>query len=459
MTVATEPVAVRRETSPREDLNPFHIAQRQFNRAAEYIPELSEGLAEVLKRPAKTVIVEFPVETDDGAVKNLVGYRVLHNRVRGPGKGGIRFHPDVTGDEVRALASWMTWKCAVVDIPFGGAKGGVVCDPKKLSHSDLRRITRRYVSELGDEIGPFTDIPAPDVNTNAETMAWIYDTYQMMHPGKNCLPVVTGKPLEIGGSLGRREATARGALFVTRRALERGLVPGLDRIEGARVVVQGFGNAGSIAAQLFHSDGAVILGVSDSRGAIHDPKGLDPDAVIEHKRLTGSVIDFPGARNIGQEELLALACDILIPAALENQIRADNAGAIRARLIVEAANGPTTPAADEVLAARGIPVLPDILANAGGVAVSYFEWVQNVENEQWEEVDVNARLDRKMRKATDAVLDLATEVNNSLGALTDEHLKRGRKVARLTPIDLRCAAFILAIRRVSRVTLARGIWP
>jgi glutamate dehydrogenase (NAD(P)+) len=267
-----------------EDLNPFHISQLQFDRAALYLPDLSPGLAEYLKRPDKVVIVQFPIETEEGEVRNFVGYRVQHNRARGPGKGGIRYHPAVTADEVRALASWMTWKCAVVDVPFGGAKGGIVCNPKEMTQAELRRVTRRYVSELGDVLGPFTDIPAPDVNTNAETMAWIYDTYQMMHPGNNCLPVVTGKPVDIGGSLGRREATARGSLFVTRRALERGVVSGLETIAGASVVVQGFGNAGAIAAQLFAADGAIIIAVSDSRGAIHDPNGLDPDAVIKHKQ-------------------------------------------------------------------------------------------------------------------------------------------------------------------------------
>jgi glutamate dehydrogenase (NAD(P)+) len=235
-----------------EDLNPFHIAQAQFDNAVLYLPDLKRGLIEFLKKPDRTVTLEFPIETERGTVKNFVGYRVLHNRVRGPGKGGIRYHPDVTADEVRALASWMTWKCAVVDIPFGGAKGGVVCNAKRMSKKDLRRITRRFISELGDLIGPHTDIPAPDVNTNAETMAWVYDTYQMMHPGSNNLPVVTGKPVDIGGSLGRREATARGSLFAARQALERGIVEGLKSLDGATVAVQGFGNAGSIAAELFH---------------------------------------------------------------------------------------------------------------------------------------------------------------------------------------------------------------
>src|SRR5436305_11251736 len=273
---------------PAEELNPFRIAQQQFDRAARHVPSLHNGLADYLKSPNRSIAVQFPIETEDGSVKTFVGYRVLHSRVRGPGKGGIRYHPDVTEDEVRALASWMTWKCAVADIPFGGAKGGVVCDPKQLSKADLRKITRRVIAELGDNIGPHTDIPAPDVNTAGDTTAWIYDTYQMMHPGRNNLPVVTGKPLGIGGSPGRREATAQGALFVTQRALARGIVPGLSSLAGARVAIQGFGNAGSIAAELFAAAGARIVAVSDSRGGIHAVGGLDIAAVLGHKQQTGS---------------------------------------------------------------------------------------------------------------------------------------------------------------------------
>jgi glutamate dehydrogenase (NAD(P)+) len=428
----------------QEDLNPFHIATQQFDRAVAYMPQLKRGLLEFLKRPCRTVIVEFPIELDDGTVRNFTGYRVLHNRVRGPGKGGIRYHPDVTLDEVRALASWMTWKCAVIDVPFGGAKGGVACNPKELSTTDLRKLTRRYISDLGDLIGPHTDIPAPDVYTDAGTMAWIYDTYAMMHPGRNNLPVVTGKPLDIGGSHGRHEATARGCLFAAQRALARGVVPGLQKVDGARVAVQGFGNAGGIAAQLFHEQGAKIIAVSDSQGGIHHDKGLDLAAVSAHKAKTKSVVGLPGSRKISNEELLALECDILVPAALENQIRRDNAGSVRARLICEAANGPTTPAADRVLFERGIPVVPDILANSGGVCVSYFEWVQNIENEQWDLDEVNLKLKTKMERAADAVIDKQAEINRDGGK---------------TPVDLRTAAFIVAIERVSNVALERGIWP
>ncbi len=426
-----------------EDLNPFRIAQRQFDGAARFVPQLQDGLSEFLKSPCRVISLRFPVQMDDGSVKTFSGYRVLHSRVRGPGKGGIRYHPDVTEDEVRALASWMTWKCAVADIPFGGAKGGVVCDPKKLSESELRRLTRRFIAELGDDIGPHTDIPAPDVNTTAGTMAWIYDTYQMMHPGSNSLPVVTGKPLGIGGSQGRREATARGALFVTQRALSRGAVPALSSLEGATVAIQGFGNAGAIAAELFAAAGARIVAVSDSRGGVLRREGLDPAAVIQHKEKTGSVTGFPGSEALSNEELLEIECDVLIPAALENQIRADNVGAVKAKLVVEAANGPTTPAADRLLFERGIPVIPDILANSGGVTVSYFEWVQNIENERWDRADVEARLKAKMESASDAVIDTQERIERETGER----------------VDLRTAAFALAVGRVAEVAVERGIWP
>ena len=453
MAIDIEPSVDRRAETAQEDLNPYHIAQQQFDRAAQYLPTLSGGLLEFLRRPGRAITLEFPIETQDGEVRNFVGYRVLHNNVRGPGKGGIRYHPEVTLDEVRALASWMTWKCAVIDVPFGGAKGGVICDPKRLTKADLRRITRRFISDLGDNIGPHTDIPAPDVNTNAGTMAWIFDTFDMLHPGENNRPVVTGKPVDMGGSLGRREATARGCLFCAQRALERGLVPGLESLDGATVAIQGFGNAGSIAAQLYAEAGARVIAVSDTRGGIGIETGLDVEAVIEHKRKTGSVVDFPGTSRLSTNELLGLPCDILIPAALESQIRADNVAGVNARLIAEAANGPTTPAADRDLLERGIPVLPDILANSGGVCVSYFEWVQNIENEQWELERVNGQLAKKMRRATDAVIDTMEEVNGSLDRLSSGQTRR------LGPTDLRNAAYILAINRVAKVAAERGIWP
>jgi glutamate dehydrogenase (NAD(P)+) len=443
----------------QEDLNPFHIAQQQCDHAVQYLPELEQGMVEFLIKPDRVIRVEFPIQMHDGRVRNFVGFRVLHNAARGPGKGGIRYHPDVTEDEVRALAAWMTWKCAVVDIPFGGAKGGIICNPKKLTKEDVRMITRRFIAQLGDNIGPHTDVPAPDVNTNAETMAWIYDTYQMMHPGQNSLPVVTGKPVDIGGSYGRNEATARGSLFCAQQALSRGIVQGMDSVKGATVVIQGFGNAGAIAGQLFTEAGARVLAISDSQGGVQSPKGLDVDKAIEHKKRAGSVVGLPGTQEISNEDLLELPCDILIPAALENQIRADNAERIQTRLVVEAANGPTTPAADRVLFGKGIPVLPDILANAGGVTVSYFEWVQNIENEQWDEDEVNAKLLRKMNRATDGVIDTQARINGSLDDISALNKKRGRTKAALETVDLRTAAYILALKRVAGVTARRGIWP
>jgi glutamate dehydrogenase (NAD(P)+) len=459
----TEAKVARSDAAAIEDLNSYHITQQQFDRAARYIPGLKAGLVDYLKRTSRLIAVEFPIEMDDGTVKTFKGYRAVHSRIRGPGKGGIRYHPDVTSDEVRALAAWMTWKCAVADVPFGGAKGGVICNPKVLSRNDLRKITRRYISELGEEIGPHTDIPAPDMYTDAQTMAWIYDTYQMMHPGENNLPVVTGKPVDMGGSLGRNEATARGLLYCTVRALARGIVPGLSSVKGASIVIQGFGNAGSFAAQLFHEAGARIIAVSDSTGGIVQESGLDPSAVMEHKKKAGSVVGYPGSRTITNADLLALPCDILIPAALENQIRADNAAAVQAKFIAEAANGPTTPAADRVLFARGISALPDILANSGGVTVSYFEWVQNIENEQWDLEEVNRKLQLKMERATDAVIDKQREINQCFEAKKVEPQPSVKRVEpgddKLELVDLRCAAFVLAISRVAQVALERGIWP
>ena len=424
-----------------EDLNPFHIGQQQFDRALEYLPELKRGLIDFFKTPIRVITLSFPVEMDDGSVKTFCGYRVLHSRVRGPGKGGIRYHPEVTEDEVRALAGWMTWKCSLIDVPFGGAKGGVVCNTKELSTSELRKITRRFIADLGDNIGPHTDIPAPDLYTNQQTMAWIYDTYDGLHPGENNLPVVTGKPVGLGGSFGRSEATGRGCLYATERLIDRGVVAGLESLRGARVVVQGFGNAGSVAARLFQQAGATLLAVSDSQGGVASKQGLDIEALQHFKTERGSVVGFPEAENISNAQLLALECDVLIPAAMENQIRADNVHEVRCKLISEAANGPVTPAADLILQERGIPVLPDILANSGGVCVSYFEWVQNIENEQWDLEEVNAKLLRKMRVAVDSVVD------------------RWQAMEGQRATDLRTAALVVAIERVAKITLERGIWP
>jgi glutamate dehydrogenase (NAD(P)+) len=382
---------------------------------------------------------------DDNSVRTFHGFRVLHNNARGPGKGGIRYHPDVSAHEVSALAALMTWKTAIAGVPFGGAKGGVICDPKNLSRGELRRITRRFVIELGDDIGPHTDIPAPDMYTNEQTMAWIYDTFDMMHPGQNNRAVVTGKPLELGGSVGRAEATGRGALLATRRLLRRGMVPGLDSLDGARVAIQGLGQVGAIAMRLFHEAGACIVAVSDSSGGIARPAGLDPSAVLAHKRERGSVIDLAGTMTISNEELLACDCDILIPAALECQLRADNAPRVKAKLVVEAANGPSTPEADNILQAKNVVVLPDIVANGGGVIVSYFEWVQNLENQQWDLDKVERLLEQRVNLAVDATVDCLQSLEK----------KPGKSLARP---GLRDAALVTAITRVVEVVLKRDIW-
>lgn len=412
-----------------DELNPYKIAQNQFDNAVKYLPHIGPGLKEYLRRTERSVSVTFPVEMDDGSVKIFVGYRSLHSKIRGPGKGGIRYHPDVTRDEVKALASWMTWKCAVMNLPLGGAKGGVVCNPKNLSKREIYRITRRFIVELGDNIGPHIDIPAPDVYTNAQTMAWIYDTYDMTHPGKNNLPVVTGKPVHIGGSEGRNEATARGCVIATEHIL--------GGLKGRTVAIQGFGNAGRIAAEILFQKGAKIVAVSDSQGGIYNERGLNPKMVSKYKSACGSVQDTADVSLITNEELLELDVDILIPAALENQITSKNAPRIKANLIAEAANGPTTLEADAILFKNGITVIPDILANGGGVTVSYYEWVQNLENQSWSEEEVNAKLKKKITKAVDEVLETQKEHKT----------------------DMRTAAFIVAIDRVARVALDRSIWP
>lgn len=436
--------------SSAESLDLFVNATQQFERALGWIDGIKEGIIEFLINPKRTIHVRFPVHMDDGSIKMFHGFRVLHSEVRGPGKGGIRYHPDVTEAEVTALATFMTWKTAVVNIPYGGGKGGVVCDPKKLSRSELRRITRRFVAELGDNIGPHTDVPAPDVYTNAQTMAWIYDTFDQFHPGENNLAVVTGKPLEIGGSLGRDEATARGSWYATEQLLKRGAVPSLDSLEGARIAVQGYGNVGSIAARLFHDAGGIIVAVSDSRGGIGNDEGLDPRAVLAHKEETGSVVGYPGSTLLSNEDVLAYDCDVLIPAALECQVRADNAHNVKAKLIVEDANGPLTAAADKILQQRNVVVLPDILANAGGVVVSYFEWVQNLENQQWDLEKVEKRLKEKMCRAVDETVDRFTE----LQARYEGGLNKG-----LQGPTLRDAALVSAIQRIATVVLQRDIWP
>lgn len=416
------------QSESREDLNPYHIAQRQFDIAADYL-KLQNGLRKVLRTPRRVLEVSVPMRMDNGEVRMFEGYRVQHDTSRGPAKGGIRYHPNVTLDEVKALASWMTWKTATVDIPFGGAKGGVACDPKHMSANELERMTRRYTAEIAPFIGPDRDIPAPDVYTDAQTMAWIMDTYSAS-VGHLAPAVVTGKPVSLGGSLGRNEATARGCLFVTEEACK---VKGLA-LRGATVAIQGFGNAGAIAAQLFAEKGAKIIAVSDSRGGVASSGGLDPAAAVRHKQQTGSVVGLAGTSPISNKELLTLECDILIPAALENVITLDNAELIRTKIIAEAANGPTTPGADEVLARKGVLVLPDILANAGGVTVSYFEWVQNQQYYSWSENEVNSRLEQVMKRA-----------------FRDVHA-----TAQKHRVHMRTGAYILAVGRVADAATMRG---
>ena len=447
-------------TPEEESLDPFLITGQQFDKAARQMPELKRGLIDFFRHPKRVISVCFPVEMDDGSVQSFHGYRVLHSTVKGPGKGVIRYHPQVTQSEISALATLMTWKCALIDVPFGGAKGGVVCDAKALGERELRRITRRFVHELGDTIGPHTDIPAPDMYTNEQTMAWIYDTYDMEHPGRNNLPVVTGKPLDIGGSLGRNAATGLGCLFATKRLVHHGVVAGLDTLAGARVAIQGFGNVGSVAARCFQEAGARIVALSDSKGGIHRAEGLDLAAVAAHKAADGTVVGLADTRSLTNQDLLEVDCDILIPAALGGQIREDNADRVKARLVVEAANGPTTPAADDILFAKGIVVVPDILANSGGVCVSFFEWVQNNENEQWDLEDVNGKLRRKMERAVDAVIHQHGAVKRETppgngGANPDPAGSEDQSL----PTDLRVAAMVLAVRRVAEITLKRGIWP
>ena len=432
-------------TGPEPDSDLLEIARQQFDRAMPWFDELKAGLVDYLINPKRTVHVRFPITMDDDSVRTFHGFRVLHNSARGPGKGGIRYHPDVTENEVAALATLMTWKTAIVDVPFGGAKGGVICNPKELSRAELRRITRRFVIELGDDIGPHTDIPAPDVYTNQQTMAWIYDTFDVLHPGQNNRAVVTGKPIELGGSVGRDEATGRGCLNATRRLLERDIVPGLGSISGARVAIQGLGQVGATAMRLFYEAGARIVAVADSQGGVAAEAGLEPTDVLAHKKEHGSVVGLPETVTITNDDLLAIECDILIPAALECQVRADNAAGVTAKLVVEAANGPLTPEADDILQQMNVLVLPDVVANGGGVVVSYFEWVQNLENQQWQLDEVEERLERRMISATDATVDQWQEIKQ-------QPRKSGRSPT------LRDAALSVAMRRLSEVVLARDIW-
>jgi glutamate dehydrogenase (NAD(P)+) len=412
-------------------ISPWEVAQHQFDLAADRL-NLDPGLRRVLRQPRRELTVHFPVKMDDGSVQVFTGYRVQHNLGRGPAKGGIRYHQDVDLDEVKALAMWMTWKCAVVGIPFGGGKGGVIVDPKKLSTKELEALTRRFTTEIEVLIGPERDIPAPDVNTNSQVMAWMMDTYSM-HQGHTVPGVVTGKPISLGGSEGRNEATARGTVFCV---IEAARHRGVDLTQ-AKVAVQGFGNAGSIAARLIAEEGATVVAVSDSTGGIHNPNGLDIARVVGWKKEHGTVQGFPGASDISNAQVLEVDCDILIPAALENQITRRNAGRIRARIVAEAANGPTTPDADEELFSRGVFLIPDILCNAGGVTVSYFEWVQDLNRDHWHEEVVNDKLREIMTRAFGETLAIAEREG----------------------CTMRMGAYLLAVQRVAEATAMRGLYP
>jgi glutamate dehydrogenase (NAD(P)+) len=429
------PVASASVASPAQPpatrYSAYDTALAQLDAVAALL-DLDPGLHAILRQPERELIVHFPVRMDDGRVETFTGYRVQHNIARGPAKGGIRYHPGVTLDEVRALAMWMTWKCAVVNIPFGGAKGGVVVDPRRLSHGELERLTRRYATEISVLIGPERDIPAPDVGTNAQTMAWIMDTISM-HRGYSVPAVVTGKPLAIGGSEGRAEATGTGLAIILREALQaRG-----QRVEDVSVVVQGFGNVGFAVAEQLHRWGARVIAVSDVAGGVYLPHGLDIPALHRFKAEAGTVSTFPGAERISNAELLELPCDVLIPAALEGVITGTNAGRIRARIVAEGANGPTTPEADRILRERGILVLPDILANAGGVTVSYFEWAQDLQCFFWSQEEIRERLERTLVRAYQDVVAAAAA----------------------HAADLRTGAYVLAVQRVAEAIKLRGLYP
>jgi glutamate dehydrogenase (NAD(P)+) len=410
--------------------NPFEEMMARFDAAAQLV-NLDPGIYEILRHPERQIIVSVPIQLDNGEVEVFTGYRVVHNTARGPGKGGIRFDMMVTLDEVKALAAWMTWKCAVVNIPFGGAKGGVVCDPAKLSDRELERVTRRYTAALINAFGPESDIPAPDVNTNERVMAWIMDTYAM-HKQLASQGVVTGKPIEVGGSLGRREATGRGCMIVTKEALKHLQLP----LRGSRVAVQGFGNVGSVAAKLLEAEGLTVVAVSDASAAIFNENGIYIDDALHWVRENRYLDGYPGGEVIGPEELLALDVDVLLPAAVENVITHRNAGQIKAKVLCEGANGPTTAAADRILQEKGTFVIPDILANAGGVTVSYFEWVQNRSGYFWDEETVVNRLEAVTVRSFADVLGVATRHT----------------------VDMRTAAYMLAVERVATVHRIRGMY-
>lgn len=416
---------------PLGEENAYANALAQFEKAISHM-KLKKGVADTLRYPKRELSVSFPVLMDNQEIRMFRGYRVHHSVVRGPTKGGIRYAPTVTLDEIRALAMWMTWKCALMGLPYGGAKGGVVVDPKELSSRELERLTRRYATEISILMGPESDIPAPDMGTNSQVMAWIMDTYSM-HRGFSVPAVVTGKPIEIGGSLGRTEATGRGVAVTMREAMK---LKDMGQ-ENATVAIQGYGNVGSVAARMAHDTGFKVVALSGSRGGIYRADGLDPAAVDMHVGESGSMLDFPGADNISNEDLLILDCDVLIAAAVENQITSRNADKIKAKIIAEGANGPTTPEADDILNDRGVFVIPDILCNAGGVTVSYLEWVQDLQSFFWPVEEINLKLEKLMRKSFESVMDCARAHN----------------------VSNREAAQILAIQRIADAIMIRGIYP
>jgi glutamate dehydrogenase (NAD(P)+) len=415
-----------------EKINPFEVALKQLEEASKIL-NLEKGMLEILSNPKRILTVSIPTRMDDGTIKVFTGFRSQHNDARGPHKGGIRYHPDVTLDEVKALSMWMTWKCAIANIPYGGGKGGIICNPKQMSENELERMTRRFAYLIADVIGPYRDIPAPDVYTGGKEMAWIMDTYSALKGNYVQPEVITGKPIAIGGSLGRNEATGRGLAYTVREAAKKMEID----MKQATFVVQGFGNAGQFSSKLVEEQGAKMIAASDSQGSIIKTEGISVDALMKFKRETGSIVGFEDAKSITNDELLETECTILIPAALENQITKNNADKIKTQIIAEAANGPTTPEADEILFKKDILVIPDVLANGGGVTVSYFEWLQNLRRDYWTEEEVNKRLDINITKSFYDVYDSHTKYK----------------------IDMRKAATLLAVKRVVEAINIRGLWP
>jgi glutamate dehydrogenase (NAD(P)+) len=428
----SDPTSNNGDAINNESINPFKVALTQLDETAKIL-DLEDGMHQILANPKRVLLVSLPVKMDDGKIKVFAGFRSQHNDSRGPYKGGIRYHPQVTIDEVKALSMWMTWKCAIADIPYGGGKGGIICDPKSMSPGELERLTRRYAYAISDIIGPHTDIPAPDVYTGGKEMAWIMDTYSAIKGNFVQPEVITGKPLAIGGSLGRNEATGRGLAITVREATKRLKI----EMKGAKFVVQGFGNAGQFSAQFLEDQGATLIAASDSKGCIMSKEGISVSALRKYKEETGSVSGFPNTQKTSNEELLTLDCTILVPAALENQLTNQNASKVKAKIVAEAANGPTTPEADNILFENKVLLIPDILANGGGVTVSYFEWLQNLRREYWTEQYVNDRLDSNITKAFSDVYDI--------------HMKR--------KLNMRKASMILAVNKVVEAIKIRGLWP